>query len=218
MNTKQYWIVAGIVVVLVGAGIWASQTRVAQAPTPEGPICAADVQFCSDGSYVSRTGPNCEFAPCPLATTTGSTSTPKPTTGIAIGDSQKINDTTITVLNLVSDSRCPTDVQCVWAGTVSVRVAIDALSRDFTFTLGEPQTVGNATITLTEVKPGQKNSNQTIASKDYRFTFTVVPKSATIPPPGDVACTMDAKQCPDGSYVGRTGPKCEFAPCPSSSI
>lgn len=29
-----------------------------------------------------------------------------------------------------------------------------------------------------------------------------------------VACTMDAKQCPDGSFVGRTGPNCEFAPCP----
>lgn len=25
-----------------------------------------------------------------------------------------------------------------------------------------------------------------------------------------IACTMDAKQCPDGSYVGRTGPRCEF--------
>lgn len=29
------------------------------------------------------------------------------------------------------------------------------------------------------------------------------------------ACTMDAKQCPDGSYVGRTGPNCTFEPCPS---
>ncbi|MFA6257732.1 MAG: hypothetical protein WC671_01825 [Candidatus Paceibacterota bacterium] len=28
-----------------------------------------------------------------------------------------------------------------------------------------------------------------------------------------VACTADAKQCPDGSYVGRTGPNCEFV-CP----
>ncbi|MDO8435931.1 MAG: DUF5667 domain-containing protein [bacterium] len=28
------------------------------------------------------------------------------------------------------------------------------------------------------------------------------------------ACTADAKQCPDGSYVSRTGPNCEFAPCP----
>ena len=31
-----------------------------------------------------------------------------------------------------------------------------------------------------------------------------------------VFCTMDAKMCPDGSYVGRTGPKCEFAACPGS--
>ena len=29
-----------------------------------------------------------------------------------------------------------------------------------------------------------------------------------------VMCTMDAKLCPDGSSVGRTGPDCEFAPCP----
>lgn len=28
------------------------------------------------------------------------------------------------------------------------------------------------------------------------------------------ACTEEAKQCPDGSYVARTGPNCEFAPCP----
>lgn len=29
-----------------------------------------------------------------------------------------------------------------------------------------------------------------------------------------VACTADAKICPDGSAVGRTGPNCEFAECP----
>ena len=29
-----------------------------------------------------------------------------------------------------------------------------------------------------------------------------------------VVCTMEAKLCPDGSAVGRTGPNCEFAPCP----
>lgn len=33
-------------------------------------------------------------------------------------------------------------------------------------------------------------------------------------PTGPVACTMEAKICPDGSAVGRSGPKCEFAPCP----
>ena len=33
---------------------------------------------------------------------------------------------------------------------------------------------------------------------------------------GPVACTADAKICPDGIAVGRTGPNCEFAACPSA--
>lgn len=33
-----------------------------------------------------------------------------------------------------------------------------------------------------------------------------------------VACTMEAKICPDGSAVGRTGPQCEFAACPGESM
>lgn len=42
-----------------------------------------------------------------------------------------------------------------------------------------------------------------------------------IPPDGTdrtVACTMDAKICPDGSAVGRTGPDCEFEACPTPDI
>ncbi|MEX1997825.1 MAG: TspO/MBR family protein [Candidatus Andersenbacteria bacterium] len=31
---------------------------------------------------------------------------------------------------------------------------------------------------------------------------------------GRTFCTQEAKLCPDGSYVGRTGPNCEFAACP----
>ncbi len=34
---------------------------------------------------------------------------------------------------------------------------------------------------------------------------------------GDVACTQEAKLCPDGSYVGRQGPNCEFTACPVTS-
>ncbi len=44
----------------------------------------------------------------------------------------------------------------------------------------------------------------------YSLTFaeTVEPEA--------IACTMDAMMCPDGSYVGRTGPKCEFI-CPETT-
>jgi hypothetical protein len=34
---------------------------------------------------------------------------------------------------------------------------------------------------------------------------------------GNVACTQEAKICPDGSAVGRTGPNCEFAACPDAT-
>jgi hypothetical protein len=45
----------------------------------------------------------------------------------------------------------------------------------------------------------------------------LAPEQAELLPQEDtVLCTMDAMQCPDGSYVGRTGPECEFL-CPASA-
>lgn len=35
--------------------------------------------------------------------------------------------------------------------------------------------------------------------------------------PEPVVCTQDARQCPDGSYVSRTGPQCQFAECPKTA-
>ncbi|HKC04735.1 MAG TPA: hypothetical protein VKC54_02600 [Patescibacteria group bacterium] len=45
-------------------------------------------------------------------------------------------------------------------------------------------------------------------------TNDMCPKATPTPTPIAKACTMEAKLCPNGSYVGRTGPNCEFAPCP----
>ncbi len=39
------------------------------------------------------------------------------------------------------------------------------------------------------------------------------PNPVVTPTPEPVACTMDAMMCPDGSYVGRSGPNCQFV-CP----
>jgi hypothetical protein len=62
-------------------------------------------------------------------------------------------------------------------------------------------------ITLTIINAGG------IAMKRHSLIFTFLLFLAA-PASAQVACTMDAKQCPDGSYVSRTGPNCEFAPCP----
>jgi hypothetical protein len=47
----------------------------------------------------------------------------------------------------------------------------------------------------------------------FGVMYFIIPKY--IPKDSEqVFCTQDAMQCPDGSYVGRTDPNCEFAVCP----
>lgn len=43
-------------------------------------------------------------------------------------------------------------------------------------------------------------------------------RSVTEQPKGPIACTMDAKICPDGTGLGRSGPSCSFPVCPPPNI
>lgn len=47
--------------------------------------------------------------------------------------------------------------------------------------------------------------------KDVAGTFKPSPSQPKEPV---IACTADAKVCPDGSSVGRKGPACQFEACP----
>ncbi len=57
---------------------------------------------------------------------------------------------------------------------------------------------------------GEKTVN-TVLEMISHFKFEDTSISNT---PTSIACTMDAMMCPDGSYVGRSGPNCEFI-CPT---
>jgi hypothetical protein len=64
MNKKNLIVIILIVVgvLVIAGGVWIWQSR------KEKPVvCPQDTKLCPDGSYVSRTGPNCEFAVCPEA-------------------------------------------------------------------------------------------------------------------------------------------------------
>ncbi len=130
--------------------------------------CNADGHVCADGSVVGRTGPLCEFAACPR---TGAQSG---TIKTYIGGALSALNVTITPRQVVDDSRCPTDVQCIWAGTAHVRASINtsAETRDETFELGKPLRVGAYTITLSELTPA-KSAGDEIPASSYRFVFTV---------------------------------------------
>lgn len=87
-----------------------------------------------------------------------------------------------------------------------------------------------STLTFTVDKNAYSNHGSLILRKDnpsglpqyddaleIPIVFEVITSASTTIPPRSVACTMEAKLCPDGSAVGRTGPNCEFAPCPPSA-
>lgn len=55
-------------------------------------------------------------------------------------------------------------------------------------------------------------------SKDVSLPSTANPiiQNPKIEEPKGIACTLEAKLCPDGSSVGRSGPDCVFSECPST--
>lgn len=64
---KLFLVAGGMIVflaILIGFAVYLQKAR----KTPEGIACTQEAKQCPDGSYVSRTGPNCEFAPCPTPT------------------------------------------------------------------------------------------------------------------------------------------------------
>src|SRR3989344_2341872 len=83
-----------------------------------------------------------------------------------------------------------------------------------------------ATLTFTVDKNAYSNKGSLILRKDnpsglpqnddaLEIPIVIAGIIGTVKPP-PTACTQEAKLCSDGSAVGRTGPNCEFAPCPSA--
>jgi hypothetical protein len=61
---KLYFLGVVVVLVIAAGGIYFYKTNV---HTSTLIACTAEAMMCPDGSAVGRTGPNCSFAPCPIA-------------------------------------------------------------------------------------------------------------------------------------------------------
>jgi hypothetical protein len=81
----------------------------------------------------------------------------------------------VTFVGIASDSRCPSDVTCVWAGELVVRIAIRSDGRQTEHELKEMQqaTVDGYVVNLLEVLPARGPQEQRIAPNDYRVTLKV---------------------------------------------
>jgi hypothetical protein len=94
---------------------------------------------------------------------------------VSIGEPLDIGRMTITVLEVIEDSRCPVDVQCIQAGTVRVRASINSMNRDFIFELGAaPQWIEDTGVSLEKVIPVSKKAGVIIEPSEYRFTFSFI--------------------------------------------
>jgi hypothetical protein len=91
----------------------------------------------------------------------------------------------VTFVNVTEDSRCPSDLVCVWGGWVTVAVHISIIGQDMgtydvTLSSGQEELAvevfDDYAIRLIEVDPYPETSNQTPLA-DYTATFSVFERS-----------------------------------------
>jgi len=171
MQKIFFWLIA---LVLVGVGgFYAYKNNVFgnYAGGDENQVfCTMEAKQCPDGSYVGRGGPKCEFAACPTATSASTTTTQ----GTQINKKVTAYNFSVTPTEVVEDSRCPTDVQCIHAGTVRVKATLAGELGEYTATLelNKPLVNEEVSITLIGVSPAPLSTHQ-IGVAEYRFTFEI---------------------------------------------
>jgi hypothetical protein len=223
-----------VLVVLVSFSGWLF--LLGRVPTTEEiPVaCTTEAKICPDGSAVGRTGPNCEFTPCgeePEPATDDFIVIDSPLPGVTITSPVTVygkargnwffeGSFPIVIVNwdgLIIGQGIAT-AQGEWMTTEFVPF-VGSISYTF-----DPKTPYNrGTIIFKKDNPSGLPENDDAREIPILFGGTDAGMEYPIPdepavPPGDIACTMDAKRCPDGSFVGRVPPSCAFAPCPTLEV
>jgi hypothetical protein len=96
---------------------------------------------------------------------------------LAPGQSAVFHDNLKVRLVDVSDSRCPTDVTCLWAGEAIVRLTIISKGKTSEHELKELQkgALDGYLFEILQVLPARGPEAQRIAPADYRVTLKVAP-------------------------------------------
>lgn len=88
------------------------------------------------------------------------------------GETVFVGPARVTPLRLLADSRCPSEVTCVWRGEVRIAVRVRSAG-DYgvrEMTLGKAIPLGDGQLELTAVMPA-RSANRRILPADYRFAF-----------------------------------------------
>ncbi len=204
MKQTQIYIILGILALLF-IGLFLAIPKEPELSEPNIAACTKEAKICPDGSAVGRTGTICAFATCPSL---AATSTPDMPKVVAYGDvmlfageTANFPDVALTLLRVTEDSRCATDVTCIWAGTLKAefQLVTPQMKSTSTIELNKSITVGGFVVSLTGVAPYPKSLTQ-ITPDAYRLTMKVEKVGSTNPKP--TATSTAPKPTQAGCYVG----------------
>lgn len=124
-------------------------------------------------------------------------------------DPERTKNAIDSMINNSIPAKIYTNLDCLVQGKTLIRTVAEAGDDTmmYTFIVDSPRTIDEFKDQLDELMTTFKI-----------LDIPSVTQAPATPSPQEEAvfCTMDAMQCPDGSFVGRSGPKCEFV-CPRAS-
>jgi hypothetical protein len=90
----------------------------------------------------------------------------------ALGEIAYTNGLHVRPIAIIEDSRCPTNVVCVWAGRLVARSEVSGGTwrKTLDLELGKPQQVADGALTLVAAAPGKVAGAET-DTRAYRLTF-----------------------------------------------
>jgi len=75
-----------------------------------------------------------------------------------LGETAQLGGTSVRPIAVVEDSRCPSDVTCVWAGRLRLRVAISGGIGETELILGQPHALRTGALTLVSATPEPRHN------------------------------------------------------------
>ncbi|HAU21136.1 MAG TPA: hypothetical protein DCS24_00825 [Erythrobacter sp.] len=97
---------------------------------------------------------------------------------VGVGETQQVWDNvSITPVEVLEDSRCPIEAECVWEGRVRLKAQIDLDDAVSYLTLDsdEPLRISGGSLSFAEIAPDMSTAWAPIRQKDYRFGFRFAP-------------------------------------------
>jgi hypothetical protein len=162
-------------------------TQIWTLPIPAEPVAATEIfakGFDMKGEFVGQMSLpylgatqifNAIWAGAPAAATSSVADTQRHFSfALKVGEKATVGGLTVRLIKIESDSRCPHNAVCIWAGEVAARVQLTSGNRNETVVLHSmsvPSTFGNYQIGITGVSPTRLNTLP--AQSDYRITFSV---------------------------------------------